>query len=130
MQGLKQIFFENGVIPNTSNSRYIVPCPIHGEHSGKSLSISFDIGVWRCFGKCKNYGKISSLMKILGLDYVGLIDIDNYDTFNKSSSDSLEESPLNWDMEKLYNFNKYHSRTVKYLKLRGISSNAIETNHI
>lgn len=130
MQELKQCFFNAGVIPSTHKNNYIVPCPIHGESSGKSLSISFDIGKWQCFGKCNTGGKISKLLNLLGIGvYMGL-------TFSKGLSNPLEVYKYNneiedWSDYRLDKFNQYHQKNnIDYFYKRGLSDEIIKVNKL
>lgn len=129
MQQLKQTFFNAGVIPSTSKNSYIIPCPIHGETNGKSLSINFDLGKWKCFGKCKTGGNLSKLMTILGIGYIGLTTQHNY--FQYPLSENKNELIEIWSQDALTNFNKRHiGGNIKYFSKRGLSENIVEANKL
>ena len=41
-----------------------IPCPFHGEVSGKSFTYSLELDTWRCWGQCKCGGSVIDLHRL------------------------------------------------------------------
>ena len=41
-----------------------IPCPFHGEKTGRSFSFSRNLNIWRCFGQCHCGGTVVDLHKL------------------------------------------------------------------
>lgn len=58
-------YFQQYVDPKVSlDNTPSIPCPFHGERTGKSFSYSKAMNIWRCFGACHKGGDVIQLHQL------------------------------------------------------------------
>jgi hypothetical protein len=61
---IEDILFKLGCHLPTGARRGTVPCPLHGERTGRAFSFDIDRQRWRCWGKCGTHGDVVDLIRI------------------------------------------------------------------
>jgi len=61
---IEDILFKLGCSLPIGARRGTVPCPLHGERSGRAFSFDIDRQRWRCWGKCGTHGDVVDLIRI------------------------------------------------------------------
>lgn len=130
MTNLIQTCINLGIITD-NKPKQLIQCFLHDESNGNSLYLNFDTNCYKCYGKCQTSGKITELVRKLGINYIE----DNSFLLNlinkQRENDNKPVSPLiEKDKKKLLYFYNQNKGIIPYLESRKLSAYYVEKNFL